>query len=133
METANKEGVVAEGGAEESSDDDASIITDEYTNAQQDDAPSKSMDGTAYSSPFSTSTNDNEESGSSCCCRRICCCFKNCTYPQICIIILHSAICHHASCSIMYYALCRRVQWLAKFGHTGEVSLLWCGLFIAVL
>ena len=93
METANKEGVVAEGGAEESSDDDASIITDEYTNAQQDDAPSKSMDGTAYSSSFSTSTDDNEESRSSCCCRRrICCCFKNCTYPQICIIILHSAI-----------------------------------------
>ena len=91
-ETANKEGVVAVDVVEES-DDDASIITDEYTNAQQDDAPSKSMDGTAYSSPFSTSTDDNEESRSSCCCRRrICCCFKNCTYPQICIIILHSAI-----------------------------------------
>ena len=37
------------------------------------------------------------------------------------------------SCFLQYYALCRRVQWLAKFGHTGEVSLLWCGLFIVVL
>ena len=121
METANKEGVVAEGGAEESSDDDASIITDEYTNAQQDDAPSKSMDGTAYSSPFSTVA----------------------VLAVVAAYAVVSRIVHiHRfaslsytlpSCFLQYYALCRRVQWLAKFGHTGEVSLLWCGLFIAVL